>query len=415
MRRRRRWRWGPALLDLAVCLAAFVIPAAILSYTGLELVTLAGGMGILFWLGAQAQGLPWQGSLQSERSTWVVAIERTWVGAGLNLLLLAGLAYAYAIEPAAFVVVIVGSLLAGILGGFAAARISRKRSGPVLLVGGAPLGASLAGDLITGGSNQAVIAVGDFSGLAGAVAAQRPARIVVSFPDAAARIMSDELLEYRAAGIEVDHMADLYEKLYLRVCTEGWSRDDLLSSTAFSASRPIMALQATYSNLLGLMLLIALFPVMGLLSLICGLAAGTGPFLERVECVGFQAIPFQRLRFRTRHAIRGRVTWIGKIIERLGLTGLPQVINIVRGEMAMFGPAPVRREFADALTKRIPLYARRFSTRPGLLGWAQVHMPRGVPETTIQLEYDLYYLKECSPSLDFEILLRALLRTRRKR
>jgi len=153
--------------------------------------------------------------------------------------------------------------------------------------------------------------------------------------------------------------------------------------------------------------------VIAVLSLVSGIAAGRGPILDRAECAGFQAIPFHRLRFRTRHALHGRLTWIGKIIEWLRLTGLPQVINIVRGEMAMFGPAPVRKEFADALVTRIPLYARRFSTRPGLLGWAQVHMPRGVPEATLQLEYDLYYIKECSPSLDFEILLRALLRARR--
>jgi lipopolysaccharide/colanic/teichoic acid biosynthesis glycosyltransferase len=412
MRRKhsRSRRWGQILLDLAVCMAAFLIPALLLGLTDWDRLGLAVAMAVLFWLGAQAQGLFLAGSPQSERSAWVVAIERTWVGAGLNLLLLAGLAYATAVEPTAFTLVIAGSLLAGILGGFATARMSRTESGPVLLVGGAPLGPMMAGDL-----HQAVIAVGDFSGLAGAVAAQRPARIVVSFPDAAARTMPDELLEYRAAGIEVEHMADLYERLYLRVCTEGLPPADLLSATAFSASRPIMALQATYSNLLGLTLLVVLFPVIALLSLVSGLAAGTGPFFERVECAGFQAIPFYRLRFRTRHAIRGRVTWVGKIIGWLGLTGLPQVINIVRGEMAMFGPAPVRKQFADALVKRIPLYNRRFSTRPGLLGWAQVHMPRGVPEAAIQLEYDLYYLKECSPSLDFEILLRALLRTRRKR
>jgi len=392
------------LLNLVVCLFAFVLPAVILGLTDLDWLGLASVMALVFWVGAQMQG-----ASHSERSPWVVAIERTWVGAGLNLLLLAGLAYMTAVEPAAFLLVIVGSVLAGIFCGLVNARLSRKVSGPVLLLGDAPLGVSIVGDL-----NQAVIAVGDSSGLAGAVAAQRPARIVFSFPDPAARGISDELLQYRAAGIEVDHMADLYEKLYLRVCMEGLAPADLLSSTAFSASRPIMALQATYSNLLGLALLIALFPVLALVSLVSGFAAGRGPLLERVECAGFQAIPFARLRFRTRHAIRGRLTWIGRVIEWLGITGLPQVINIVRGEMAMFGPAPVRKEFADALVKRIPLYARRFSTRPGLLGWAQVHMPRGVPEATLQLEYDLYYIKECSPSLDFEILLRALLRTRRR-
>jgi len=371
--------------------------------TDLDRLTLAAVMAVVFWLGAQIQGSP-----HSERSAWVVAIERTWVGAGLNLLLLAGLAYISSAEAADFALVMIGSLLAGISTGFLASRKSRRPSGPVVLLGGAPLGARIASDL-----SQSVIAIGDFAGLAGAVAAQRPTRILVSFPDPAARTMSDEWLQYCAAGIEVDHMADVYERLSLRVCTEGLPPADLLSSTAFSASRPIMALQATYSNLLGLALLIALFPVIAVLSLVSGIAAGRGPILDRAECAGFQAIPFHRLRFRTRHALHGRLTWIGKIIEWLRLTGLPQVINIVRGEMAMFGPAPVRKEFADALVKRIPLYARRFSTRPGLLGWAQVHMPRGVPEATLQLEYDLYYIKECSPSLDFEILLRALLRARR--
>jgi lipopolysaccharide/colanic/teichoic acid biosynthesis glycosyltransferase len=99
------------------------------------------------------------------------------------------------------------------------------------------------------------------------------------------------------------------------------------------------------------------------------------------------------------------------MISKLQLVNLPQLINIVRGEMALFGPRPVREKFARRLTECMPFYSYRFSVKPGVLGWAQVHVQDRIspPEESTQIEYDLHYIKAGAPILDLEILIRTLL------
>jgi len=89
---------------------------------------------------------------------------------------------------------------------------------------------------------------------------------------------------------------------------------------------------------------------------------------------------------------------------------LPRLINVVRGEMAFFGPPPVRYEFARRLGEAIPVYAHRFTIKPGIMGWSQVNLAgeAGVSDEALRLEYDLYYIKQNSVSLDLEILIRTL-------
>jgi len=135
-----------------------------------------------------------------------------------------------------------------------------------------------------------------------------------------------------------------------------------------------------------------------------------GPALERIDCAGFQQIPFRLLRFCTSNQ-HGQKTWIGTLLSRLGLVNLPQLINVARGEMTLVGPPPVRSEFARRLMAVMPVYGHRFTVRPGILGWSQIHL-RGIPlpNERIRLEYDLYYVKQGSPSMDLDIFLRSLLR-----
>jgi lipopolysaccharide/colanic/teichoic acid biosynthesis glycosyltransferase len=133
-----------------------------------------------------------------------------------------------------------------------------------------------------------------------------------------------------------------------------------------------------------------------------------------VECAGFQYIPFRLLRFRTTPATGDeRRTWAGRLISRLGILNLPQLINIVRGDMALVGPRPTRRQFAYRLTETMPFYGHRFSVKPGITGWAQIHAPKGQPndppEECRDIEYDLFYIKEGSLWMDIEILIDAIL------
>jgi lipopolysaccharide/colanic/teichoic acid biosynthesis glycosyltransferase len=120
-------------------------------------------------------------------------------------------------------------------------------------------------------------------------------------------------------------------------------------------------------------------------------------------------IPFELLRFGTRGR-DGRPHAVGKALTALRLQFLPRLVNVVRGEMAFFGPPPVRLEFAQRLERLVPVYAHRFTVKPGIQGWSQLNLAgaAGAPDEALRLEYDLYYVKQNSVSLDIEILLRTL-------
>ena len=102
-----------------------------------------------------------------------------------------------------------------------------------------------------------------------------------------------------------------------------------------------------------------------------------------------------------------RITPIGKYLRLFRIDELPQFFNVLRGDMSMVGPRPERPEFVKTLSERIPFYRLRLSVKPGLTGWAQVNHKYGdtVEDTIAKLEYDLYYIKHMSFSLDVYILL----------
>jgi exopolysaccharide biosynthesis polyprenyl glycosylphosphotransferase len=109
-------------------------------------------------------------------------------------------------------------------------------------------------------------------------------------------------------------------------------------------------------------------------------------------------------------AVKGdsRITSVGKFIRKTRLDELPQVINVLKGEMSMVGPRPERQQFIDKLEHQIPNFNKRLAVKPGLTGWAQVNYGYGstIEDARIKLNYDLYYCKHQSLVLDFQILLR---------
>ncbi len=109
-------------------------------------------------------------------------------------------------------------------------------------------------------------------------------------------------------------------------------------------------------------------------------------------------------------AVKGdsRITKVGNFIRKTRLDELPQVINVLKGEMSMVGPRPERQQFMDKLESQIPSFSKRLAVKPGLTGWAQVNYGYGstVEDAQIKLNYDLYYCKHQSLALNFQILLR---------
>ncbi|MGH9202501.1 MAG: sugar transferase, partial [Vicinamibacterales bacterium] len=105
-----------------------------------------------------------------------------------------------------------------------------------------------------------------------------------------------------------------------------------------------------------------------------------------------------------------RSTPIGRWLRMLRLDELPQLFNVLRGNMSLVGPRPERPEFVKILSEQIPYYRQRLCVRPGITGWAQINHKYGnsVEDTIIKLEYDLYYIKHISPSLDAYIIFHTL-------
>jgi lipopolysaccharide/colanic/teichoic acid biosynthesis glycosyltransferase len=373
---------------------------------------------LVFWIITELR------TSDEDASPWVVFTEHVTLTIGANLILQALLGYAFDLPLAPLPVLAGGSAIAS------AFLVFLRELPPVtahrhrlLLVGYDPDALEVAR-----AGNRAVIGVVDddpsrvppslpvLGTLENATATELsklPARIVLGGRDwlKKARVM----FELRLAGLPVEDTARIYERTLRRVRYSELSTPDLLFSPALKTGRHIMAIQAVYTDLMGLILLILLSPVLLLTGLALAIFGGPGPALERLECLGFQNVPFQLLRFRTRNARSGAQTYFGDLIARLHLVNLPQLLNIIRGEMVFFGPRPVRREFAERLGQLLPFYYHRFSVKPGVIGWAQVNVPRRtVPPEPLRMEYDFYYIRQSSIALDFEILMRSILGGRRQ-
>jgi lipopolysaccharide/colanic/teichoic acid biosynthesis glycosyltransferase len=131
-----------------------------------------------------------------------------------------------------------------------------------------------------------------------------------------------------------------------------------------------------------------------------------GPVLVKHVCIGLHGIPFNRYRFQC--SVNSAVS-MNRFLTRYKLDALPEILNIVRGEMALIGPRAERVEFSEIIDDIIPFYRQKNSLKPGVMGWSQLHCAVNRTEDTLaRLEYDLYYIKHISLVLDAYIMLQAL-------
>ena len=361
----------------------------------------------------------WVGFQLLEATGDVHFIDLLLVGTGLDLIAQALLNY-FALLTRSLFLIVAGVLVAAILLSVAWRWLHAASDGSprgIVMVGFDPLTQQLASSLgqpvlgMVGDASACpagILRLGEESQLEEVLESKHPAYILVS-DTSLARISPSILLAQRLRGAIVRTTPGLYESQLQRIYCRGSQPVDLLLSPALSPESRTLAVQAIYTNLIGLVSLIVLSPVLLVVSLAVALFSGAGPVFEAVECSGFRNIPFLLLRFRTRRTGKtGGATWIGSLISRLHLVNLPQLFNVVRGEMALFGPRPVRRGFAQRLTEIMPFYAMRLSVKPGLVSWGPHPRTLAFANELTQIEYDLYYVKHNSPQLDVEILIRTL-------
>ena len=248
--------------------------------------------------------------------------------------------------------------------------------------------------------------------------------IVVAMDDRRRAFPVHDLLQCRLEGIRITELLSFLEretgKVRLDVLNPSW----IIFSEGFRRSW-FREFVGRLLDLIAILILLAVaWPFMLLVTLAIKLEDGlSAPVLYRQRRTGLKGRPFDVLKFRSmatsaeadgvaRWATTDdtRVTRVGAVIRKMRLDELPQLFNVLKGDMRFVGPRPERPEFVERLAERIPYYQERHCVKPGLTGWAQLSYPYGASEADAleKLQYDLYYIKNRSLLFDLAILVQTV-------
>ena len=224
--------------------------------------------------------------------------------------------------------------------------------------------------------------------------------------------------EYRRSGITIRNQAEFWERGLRRIDILNLDPDWIAQLDVVPRSRAIAVFTRVFDICASVGLLLTTLPLMGVVAVLVW-ADSPGPVLYRQERVGLHNRPFTLLKFRSMRSNAEasgpkwaqqkdpRVTRVGSFMRKTRIDELPQLLNILNGEMSFIGPRPERPHFVRQLCEVIPSYSERSRVKPGLTGWAQVNFPYGasVEDARAKLSYDLYYVKNRTLVLDLLILL----------
>jgi len=244
-------------------------------------------------------------------------------------------------------------------------------------------------------------------------------RVVVALAERRGRMPVRQLLDAEARGILVEDGIATYEHFTGKLAIEALSPSFLLFSRAVRKTPRQLAIRRLTSGVSAVLGLVLMTPLLALIALAIKLDS-RGPVFFVHERAGYRGRPFRLVKFRTMHdqpsANPGsvwhrdedhRVTRVGRWLRKLRLDELPQLLNILKGDMDLVGPRPEIMENVQVMAELIPYYSLRHVVRPGLTGWAQVRYGYSVSleQVTEKMRYDLFYIKHMSFWLDLRILV----------
>lgn len=244
--------------------------------------------------------------------------------------------------------------------------------------------------------------------------------IVVAIEDRRKSFPVDELLDCKMSGVDVSDLLSFFERETGKVRLETLHPSWFIFSDGFRYAGFQLTVKRGFDILASAFILFLAWPVMLLAILAIYVESGfSGPILYRQVRVGQNWRLFQVLKFRSMvvnaekdgspqwaQKNDSRITRTGRFIRRSRIDELPQLFNVLRGDMSFIGPRPERPEFVENLAENIPYYAERHRVKPGITGWAQVRYPYGASDDDARekLQYDLYYVKNYSLFLDCLIM-----------
>jgi sugar transferase (PEP-CTERM system associated) len=294
--------------------------------------------------------------------------------------------------------------------------IKRERLG-FRLVGFA--GDTQGDDVRTNGTGKIV---GDYSQIVDLIRENRVRKLVVALSERRGGYPVALLLDLRVRGCTVVEWPSFFEKLSGRIAIDNLSPSYFIFQEGFSKSRFLLFSRRVVSLLASIVLLFFLSPILLVVALLVKIDS-PGPVFYRQERVGRTGKIFRIIKFRSmRQDAEGegvprwatekdpRITRLGRILRKSRLDEVPQLINVLKGDLNLVGPRPERPAFVEQLEKAIPYYSIRHTVRPGLTGWAQVEFAYcgTIEESKEKLQYDLFYIKNISVKLDLLVLFKTV-------
>jgi exopolysaccharide biosynthesis polyprenyl glycosylphosphotransferase len=231
-----------------------------------------------------------------------------------------------------------------------------------------------------------------------------------------------DLVSVRAMGVPIEYCHSFYERLASKIAITDLPPEWIALSEGFRRDRLILAAKRVIDVVVSFFGLILSIPL-SIFTAVAIKAESRGPIFYRQERVGQNEGRFTLFKFRSMAQNAEdelgpvwaaendpRVTRVGAVIRKLRIDEIPQMINVLKGEMSFVGPRPERPFFVESLKQRIPYYDLRHSVKPGITGWAQISYRYGDSEDDAieKLQYDLYYIKHMSPIFDIQIIFESI-------
>ncbi len=261
--------------------------------------------------------------------------------------------------------------------------------------------------------------LGDISRLRTIVHETEPDLVVIALSERRGALPAQEILECKLRGIRVEDWPTFYEKVTGRILIQNLRPSWLIFADGFTRNHLAGTIKRFVDTMLAIVGLCVSLPLVVCIAILTKLDS-EGPVIFRQERLGENGKAFSLCKFRTMVAdaekdsgpvwsqtIDPRVTRLGKILRRTGMDEIPQLFNVIKGDMSFVGPRPERPHFVAELQQHIPYYTQRLAVKPGITGWAQVRYGYGatMADAVEKLQYDLYYIKNMSIFLDLLIIL----------
>ncbi|MBS0012665.1 MAG: TIGR03013 family PEP-CTERM/XrtA system glycosyltransferase [Desulfobacterales bacterium] len=246
-------------------------------------------------------------------------------------------------------------------------------------------------------------------------------KIVLALDERRGKMPMNDLIQFKFMGIEIIDAVGFYERLTGKIMVEKVDPSWMLFSDGFYVRRMTRMLKRMLDITVASAMLVVSLPVFLLSAVIISFESPGGVFY-RQDRVGANSRVFNIIKFRSMYADSekdgpvwaaaedSRITRYGAFIRKARIDELPQLINVIRGDMSFVGPRPERPVFVSELTQQIPFYSMRHALRPGITGWAQIYYPYGASKEDAlrKLEYDLYYIKNLSIGMDLSTIFQTI-------